>query len=275
MSDTSVRVIAPGRSGWIEDFRELWRYRELLWFFAWRDIKVRYKQTVLGVAWAILQPVLLMVVCTVFFGRFLGVSSEGIPYPIFAYTALLPWTYFAYVLTQSSQSLVSHRNMITRVYFPRLILPVGPVLSGLVDFAMAFTVLVAMMFFYGLSPGPSLWALPFFLLLAMATALGVGVWLSALNVRYRDVHHVVPFLIQVWFFSTPIIYPIGRVPDRWRMWYDLNPMTGVVEGFRWALLGREAGPGSAPAVSTVVVILLLFSALSYFRHTERTFADVV
>ena len=270
-----VIYIRPS-SGWVPlNLRDLWEYRELLYFLVWRDIKVRYKQTVLGAAWAIIQPFFTMVVFSIFFGRLARISSEGIPYPIFSYTALVPWMYFASALAQASNSVVEHERVITKVYFPRLILPMASILSGLLDFAIAFTVLVGMMLFYGITPTTAIWTVPFFVLLVMMTALGVGLWLSALNVQYRDVRYTIPFLIQFWLFATPIAYPSSLVPEPWRTIYGLNPMAGVVEGFRWALLGKTHAPGPLLAVSALTVIGLLIGGLYYFRRMEDTFADVV
>jgi len=274
IEETSTIVIRPSR-GWVSlDLRDLWRYRELLYFLTWRDIKVRYKQTVFGAAWAILQPFFTMIVFSVFFGQLAKVPSDGIPYPIFAYCALLPWSYFAGALDRASNSLVGSSHLITKVYFPRLAIPISAVLAGLVDFGIAFVVLLGMMVYYGFAPTAAALTLPFFLFLAVATALAVGLWLSALNVQYRDVRYTVPFLTQFWLFATPIAYPSSLVPERWRAWYGLNPMAGVVEGFRWALLGKEP-PGPLLVVSTVVVALLLIGGLYYFRRMEKTFADVV
>jgi lipopolysaccharide transport system permease protein len=270
-----VTVLRPPR-GWVPlNLHELWEYRELLYFLAWRDIKVRYKQTFFGAAWAIIQPFLTMVVFSIFFGALAGIPSNGIPYPIFAYTALVAWTYFANALTQASNSLVAHEHLITKVYFPRLILPVASVLAGLLDFAIAFLVLVAMMLFYGIVPTVAIWALPLFVLLATATALGLGLWLAALNVQYRDVRYIVPFLVQFWLFATPIAYPSSLVPETWRAIYGLNPMAGVVEGFRWALLGQALAPGPLLAISTVTVVVLLISGLYFFQRMDQTFADVI
>jgi lipopolysaccharide transport system permease protein len=267
-------VIRPSR-GWVSlNLRDLWEYRELLFFLIWRDVKVRYKQTVLGAAWAILQPFLAMVVFTVFFGRLAKVPSDGIPYPVFAYTALLPWQLFAHALTESGNSLVANQQLLTKVYFPRLIIPISAVLAGLVDFGIAFLVLVGLMLHYGIVPTLAVLTLPFFLLLAIATALAVGLWLSALNVQYRDVRYTIPFLTQFWLFATPIAYSSSLVPERWRALYGLNPMAGVVEGFRWALLGKR-GVGPLVIVSATAVVLLLAGGVIYFRHMEKTFADVV
>ena len=255
--------------------KELWEYRELLYFLTWRDIKVRYKQTVLGAAWAIIQPFFMMVVFSLFFGYLAKVPSDGIPYPIFAYCALLPWQLFAHALTESSNSLVANERLITKVYFPRLVVPISAVLGGLLDFAIAFVILLLMMAYYGVRPTWAIVTLPAFLLLAMLTALGVGLWLSALNVKYRDVRYTISFLIQFWLFATPVAYSSSLVPARWRALYGLNPMAGVVEGFRWALLGKSEGPGALLAVSVAVVILILIGGLYYFRRMEAEFADVV
>ena len=254
---------------------QLWEYRELLAFFVWRDLKVRYKQTFLGAAWAILQPLLTMVVFSIVFGRLAKVPSDGLPYPIFAYAALLPWQLFARSVTESANSLVTHQQLITKVYFPRLLLPLAALLAGLVDFAIAFVVLLAMMVFYGIAPTGAVLMLPAFLLLAIAAGLGVGAWLSALNVRFRDVRYTIPFLIQLWLFATPIAYPTTLIPEKWRLLYGLNPMAGVVEGFRWALLGSEGAVGALWPTSTAAAMVLLISGLYYFRRMEREFADVV
>jgi len=264
------------RQGWRSiDLRELWTYRELLYFLIWRDIKVRYKQTALGAAWAILQPFLTMMVFSVFFGRLAGIPSDGLPYPLFTYTALLPWQLFAYALHESGNSLVLNQRLITKTYFPRLIIPVAAVLAGLVDFALAFVVLLGMMVYYQVFPTVALLFLPLFLLLAVATALAVGLWLSALNVQYRDVRYVIPFLTQFWFFLTPIAYPSSLVPAWLRPFYGLNPMAGVVEGFRWALLGSNSDIGILIWVSVAVVLILLVGGVFYFRRMESTFADVI
>ncbi len=270
-----VVVIRPPK-GWAPlDLRELWKYRELLYFLIWRDIKVRYKQTVLGAAWAIIQPFFTMVVFSLFFGWLAKMPSEGIPYPIFTYSALVPWMYFANALAQSSNSLVLNEKMITKVYFPRLVIPISATLAGMVDLAIAFVVLVGMILFYGIIPTRAIWTLPFFVLMATSTALGVGLWLSALNVQYRDVRYAIPFLIQFWLFATPIAYPSSLLPERWRAVYGLNPMAGVVEGFRWALLGRGQAPGLLLIVSVLTAVGLLASGLYYFRRMEDTFSDVV
>jgi lipopolysaccharide transport system permease protein len=282
MSTTSVqpaefptfRIDPPSRWTAI-GFRELWEYRELLYFLTWRDIKVRYKQTALGAAWAIIQPVFMMVVFSLFFGRLAGVPSDGIPYPIFTFCALLPWQLFAHALTESSNSLVANERLITKVYFPRLAVPLSAVLGGLVDFCIAFVILLALMAYYRIAPGWAIVTLPGFILLAIATALGVGLWLSALNVQYRDVRYTINFLMQFWLFATPVAYPSSIVPARWRILYGLNPMSGVVEGFRWALLGKSDPPGAMLWVSIAVVILILSGGLFYFRRMEQQFADVV
>jgi lipopolysaccharide transport system permease protein len=275
LGEAPVIVIRPSR-GWVSlRLRDLWEYRELLYFLVWRDVKVRYKQTVLGAAWAILQPFLTMVVFSVFFGRLAKVPSDGIPYPVFAYTALLPWQLFAYALTESGNSLVANQQLITKVYFPRLVIPVSAVLAGLVDFAIAFVVLLGLMFYYGIVPTMAALTLPLFLLLAIATALAVGLWLSALNVQYRDMRYTIPFLTQFWLFATPIAYSSSLVPEWIRSLYGLNPMAGVVEGFRWALLGKSGGVGPLVIVSALAVSVLLVGGLVYFRRMEKTFADVV
>lgn len=270
-----VTRIRPSR-GWVAlGLGELWEYRELLWFLVWRDIKVRYKQTALGAGWAILQPIATMVVFSLFFGRLAGMPSDGLPYPIFSFAALVPWTFFSQGLAQSANSLVGSQNLITKVYFPRLSIPIATVLAGLVDFALAFLVLIVMMLAYGIFPGPEVLALPLLLLLALVTALGAGLWLSALNVQFRDVRYVVPFLTQLWLFLTPIAYPSSLLEEPWRTVYGLNPMAGVVEGFRWALLGTVRPPGPMLAASVLAALALLASGAFYFRRMEKTFADVV
>ncbi len=270
-----VTKIRPSR-GWVSlKLDELWEYRELLYFLVWRDVKVRYKQTVLGAAWAILQPFMTMVVFSLFFGKLGRIPSEGLPYPIFSFAALVPWTFFATGLGQGANSLVGSQNLIKKVYFPRLVIPIASVLSGVVDFALAFLVLLGMMLFYGIYPTLNLLWLPLLLLLALVTALGVSLWLSALNVQFRDVRYTVPFLTQFWLFATPIAYPSSLLPEPWRTVYGLNPMAGVVEGFRWALLGTETRPGAMILVSTVAALALLVSGAYYFRRMEKSFADVV
>ncbi len=258
---------------------DLWAYRELLYFLVWRDVKVRYKQTLLGVLWVILQPLVSMAIFTVLFGILLQVDSGDVPYPVFAYAGLLPWNYFSQSLNRSSTSVVNSSHLITKIYFPRLVIPLSGILSSLVDFAIAFGVLAGLMIAYAIVPTVGLLALPVLILLAMATALGFGLWLSALNVRYRDVNYLVPFLIQIWMYVTPVVYGSGLVPERYRFLLSLNPMTGVVEGFRWALLGPAAVGDylSAPllAISVAISLLVLITGAYFFRATERTFADIV
>ena len=257
------------------ELSELWEYRELLYFLVWRDIKVRYKQTALGAAWAVMQPLFMMLVFSLFFGRLAKVPSDGIPYPVFTFCALIPWQLFANALTESSNSLIGNQNLITKVYFARLVIPIAAVLSGLVDFLIAFAILIGMMLFYGIVPGLAILALPGFILLAVLTALAVGLWLSALNVQYRDVRYTMNFLVQFWLFATPVAYPSSIVPENWRALYGLNPMAGVVEGFRWALLGKSSPPSALLFVSTAVVLVLLVGGLYYFRRMEQEFADIV
>jgi lipopolysaccharide transport system permease protein len=267
--------IEPSR-GWVTlKLREIWEYRELLYFLIWRDIKVRYKQTALGATWAIIQPLMTMVVFSLFFGRLAKIPSDGVPYPIFSFAALVPWTFFANGLAASSNSIVGSSHLITKVYFPRLVVPLASVLPGLVDFALSFLILLIMMLFYGIVPSLAILWLPVFLLLALTTALGVGLWLSALNVEYRDVRFLVPFLSQIWLFATPIAYPSSLLPEPWRTIYGLNPMVGVVEGFRWALLGTNRAPGPIILVSAAASVLILITGAFYFRRMERTFADIV
>jgi lipopolysaccharide transport system permease protein len=268
-------LLCPSR-GWSSlNLRDLWVYRELVYFLTWRDIKVRYKQTILGAAWAIIQPVVNMVVLTIIFGNLAKMSTEGIPRPIFTFTALLPWGLFSKALSDAGRSVLSSRSMITKVYFPRLIIPLSSVLGGVVDFAIQFVIMVGMMLYYRISPTVAVWTLPFFILLALFTALGFGLWLSALNVLYRDVGYILPFLTQIWLLVTPVAYSAKEVPANWQLIYALNPMVGVVEGFRWALLGTQNAPGPVLGVSALISIIILVSGMYYFRRMERTFADMV
>ena len=270
-----VTIICPSK-GWISlKLGELWAYRELLYFLTWRDVKVRYKQTILGAAWAIIQPFFTMIVFSLFFGRLAKIPSDGIPYPVFSYAALVPWTFFANGLGASSNSLVGSANLIKKVYFPRLVVPISAVISGGVDFVLAFAVLLGMMLFFGMVPTWNALWLPPLLLLALVTALGAGLWLTAMNVQFRDVRYAVPFLVQAWMFATPIAYPSSLLDEPWRTLYGINPMAGVVEGFRWALLGTETAPGAIIIVSALVAVGLLVSGAFYFRRMEKTFADVV
>jgi len=267
--------IEPSR-GWISlKLRELWAYRELFYFLTWRDVKVRYKQTVLGAAWAIIQPFFTMVVFSLFFGKLAKMPSDGIPYPIFSYAALVPWTFFANGLTSATNSLVNSANLIQKVYFPRLVIPISAVLSGVVDFALAFLVLLGMMLFYGIHPTSAVVWLPLFLLLALITALGVGLWLTALNVQFRDVRYVVPFVVNFWMFASPVAYSSRLLDEPWRTLYGLNPMVGVLDGFRWALLGVNDAPGPIVYASSLAAVLIFISGLYYFRRMEKTFADIV
>ena len=273
---TDLKIIIKPSSGWAAlNLKDLWIYRELVYFMTWRDLKVRYKQTLLGASWAVLQPFLTMVVFSIFFGGLAKVPSDNVPYPIFSFTALLPWTLFSKALLDASKSLVSSSHIITKIYFPRIILPLASILAGIVDFFIAFVVLLGMMVFYKIAPTVNIWTLPFFLLLALVTALGVGLWLSALNVLYRDINYATHFITQFWMFVTPIAYSSTMIPDKWKLIYSLNPMAGVVNGFRWALLGIGEGPGADLLVSVVVAIVLLISGLIYFKRTERLFADMV
>lgn len=272
---TSTTTIRPPRGFADLDFGELWAYRELLIFFVWRDVKVRYKQTVLGAAWAVLQPFATMVAFTLFFGRLGHMPAEGLPYPIFYFSALVPWTYFATALTQASNTMIENQRVITKVYFPRLALPLSAVFSALVDFAISFVVLLGMMAWYGIAPALALVFVPVFVLLAVAAAFAIGLWLSALNARYRDIRYAVPFLIQFGLFASPVAYPSGIIPEGLRWVYGLNPMVGVIDGFRWALAGRAAPAPLTLVVSTAAVLLLLVGGLIYFARTEGTIADVV
>jgi lipopolysaccharide transport system permease protein len=275
-ADKPVIRIRPVEDSPGVGFRELWSYRELLYFLVWRDVKVRYKQTAIGAAWAVLQPMLTMLVFTVVFGNFTSMPSDGLPYPLFSYTALLPWTYFSKALTQSILSVVGNSNLITKVYFPRLLLPLSAVVAGLIDFAIAFVFLLVMMGWYGVVPNIlGMLLLPVFLLITVLTALAVSLWLSVINVRYRDVGQGIPFFVQLWLFASPVVYPLSSVPEKWRLILGLNPMTGVIEGFRWALLGKEMPDVSLLLISVSVVMALLFTGVIYFKRMEATFADVV
>jgi len=271
----SVIRIEPSRRWVALKLREVWAYRELLYFLAWRDVKVRYKQTVIGAGWAILQPLITMVVFTVVFGKFAKIPSDGLPYPIFSYTALLPWSYFTKSLNHSILSVTGSARLISKVYFPRLVLPVAGTLPAMVDFAISFVFLLGMMVWFGIAPTWGVLCLPFFLLMALLTALAVALWLSALNVQYRDIGQVTPFLIHIWLFVSPVAYPVSMVPEKWRLLYSLNPMAGVIEGFRWALLGKQSPDFGMIAVSVVIVMAMLVGGLFFFRYMERTFADVV
>ena len=276
MDQTNEITIIRPSEGWVSlKLQELWEYRELLYFLVWRDVKVRYKQTVLGAAWAIIQPFFTMVVFSLFFGKLAKMPSDGIPYPLFSFAALVPWAFFANGLSQASNSLVGSAHLITKVYFPRLVVPISSVISGILDFALAFVVLLGMTLYYGMIPTLNIIWLPFLLLLAFVTALGVGMWFSALNVQFRDVRYILPFLTQFWMFATPIVYPSSLLPEPWRTVYGLNPMVGVVEGFRWALLGTQTAPGPIVIVSSLASIAILIGGAFYFRRMEKTFADLV
>ncbi len=275
MAATAIIRIEPRRRFARLGLGELWAYRELLYFLVWRDLKVRYKQTALGVAWAVIQPLMTMLIFSLFFGRLAKVPSEGVPYPLFTYAALVPWTFFANGLSQASNSLVGSANLLTKVYFPRLLIPIGSVMAGSVDFALAFLVLLAMMARYRFVPSANTVYLPLFVLLAVMTSLGIGLWLSALNVKYRDVRHTVPFLVQLWMFATPVAYPSSLLPEPYHTLYGLNPMAGVVEGTRWCLLGTHTGPGPMFSVSVAAALALFVGGLYYFRSVEQGFADHV
>jgi lipopolysaccharide transport system permease protein len=270
----TLRIAPP--AGWLEmNLREVWAARELLYFFVWRDIKVRYKQTAIGAAWAVIQPFMTMVVFSLFFGKLAKMDSHGLPYPIFYYSALLPWMYFSGALQQATSVVVDQQHVITKVYFPRLVLPLAAVTSGLLDFAISFLVFVVMMAWFHIKPGPALFLFPVFLLLAILTALGVGLWLSSLNAIYRDVRYVVPFLVQFWLFASPVAYPSSLVPERWRWLYALNPMTGVIDGFRWSLTGHGQPPTLLLAASSGAVLLLVIGGMFFFQRMEGIIADVV
>jgi len=268
-------IITPSKGWHSINLREVWTYRDLLATLAWRDVSVRYKQSFVGIGWAIIQPIMTMIVFTIIFGNFAKLPSDGIPYPIFTYCALLPWNYFARSLGDSSDSLVGSSQLITKVYFPRLVLPLSRVFAGLVDFSIGFVILIGLMFWYRISPTVGLLLLPLFLLIAMIAALGGGLWLTALNVKYRDVKFVVPFVIQFLMYASPVAYSTSIIPERWQWIYSLNPMVGVIEGFRWALLGREVPNFSMLYVPTGIILILLVSGLYYFKSMEKTFADIV
>lgn len=267
--------IAPSRSWTAIGWRELWEYRELLYFLMWRDIKLRYKQTALGAAWAVLQPVLTMLVFSLFFGKLAKMPTDGLPYPLFALSALVLWTFFANGLTMASGSLVNNANLLRKVYFPRLAVPIAAVLSGLVDFAVTFIVLVGAMAYFGYSLTLRAFAVPPLLLLTLLISLGVGLWLAALSVAFRDVKYVVPYATQLWMFITPIVYPSSLLSARWRTLYALNPMVGVIEGFRWAMLGSKTTPGPLIVSSSVAAVVILIGGTLFFRRLEKTFADVI
>ena len=271
----STLVIQPRRHLFALDLKAIWEYRELLYFLVWRDLKVHYRQTVIGAGWVILQPLITMVIFTIIFSRFAQIPSDGLPYPVFVYSALLPWNLFTSSLNRGASSVVGNAQLVSKIYFPRLILPLSGILSPLVDFAVAFVILIGMMIWFGIVPTWGVLTLPLLILLAVLTALAVGLWLSALNVRYRDIGHTIPFLIQIWMFASPVAYPVSLVPEKWRLLYSLNPMAGVIEGFRWALLGNQSPDFGVIAVSTVAVLLLMLPGIVYFRYTERTFADVI
>ena len=268
-------VIKPGKGLFDLDLRSVWQYRELLYFLVWRDVKVRYKQTVIGGVWVIMQPLLTMLIFTAVFGQFARIPSDGIPYPIFAYTALLPWFYFSSAASRCSGGLVGRADLITKIYFPRLLIPLAAVTTPAVDFALSFIPMLGLMVWYGVMPGWAMAALPLFLALAFLTALMFGLWLSPLHVRFRDIGIIVPFMLQIWMFASPIIYPVSLVPEKWRLLYSLNPMVGVIEGFRWALLNKAAPDFTAMAISGIVVVALLLGGIVFFRQTERTFADII
>ena len=274
-ASNSVIRIEPPR-GWFNlRLKELWNYRELLYFLVWRDVKVRYKQTVIGIAWVVLQPLMTMGVFTLFFGRLAKLPSDGLPYPVFYFSALVPWAYFSGALQSCTNVVVDNQRVITKVFFPRLVLPISAVVSGLVDFTIGFVVLLAVISIYGIKPTLAVLWLPVLLLLAVLTALGVGLWMSALNALYRDVRYVVPFLIQVWMFASPVAYPSSLVPQRWRWLYGLNPMAGVIDGFRWALTGHGVAPGPLMLASASAVIVVLLGGLFFFQRMEGTVADRV
>lgn len=268
-------VIQPGETLLHLDLGGIWQYRELLYFLVWRDVKVRYKQTAIGIGWTVLQPLMTMVLFTIVFGNFAQIPSDGLPYPVFAYTALLPWTYFAQALGRGGTSLVGNANLISKVYFPRLMIPLATAVAPIVDFWCSFVILLGLMGWFGIVPTWGVLMLPLFLLLAVMTALAMSLWLAPPNVKYRDVGHTIPFLIQFWMYASPVAYPVSLVPEQWRLLYSLNPMAGVIEGFRWALLGKASPDFMVMAVSAAMEVALLFGGILYFQRMEQTFADVV
>jgi homopolymeric O-antigen transport system permease protein len=272
---TIATIIKPARGWFSFELKEIWAYRELVYFLIWRDVKVRYKQTAMGAAWAVLQPVMTMIMFTLVFKGLAHVPSDGLPYSVFSYSALLPWTFFAGALARCSGSIVSQSNLISKIYFPRLIVPLASAVSGVVDFAISFLMLLALMIWYGISPTLGELLLPFFLLLILATALAVGLWLSAFNVKYRDVGQITPFLVQIWMFASPVAYSASMIPPKWKFLYSLNPMAGVIEGFRWALLGTQTPDFRVIAMSTTIVAALLLGGVVYFKRMERMFADII
>jgi len=268
-------LIQPSKGLFNFDLRELWQYKELLYFLIWKEVKVRYKQTIIGGAWAILQPLLTMVIFTIIFGRLAKIPSDGMPYPVFTYTALLPWMLFAQALTRSGGSLVYNANLITKVYFPRLLVPLSAALAPIVDFIVSFLILLGMLAWYGIPPTLGILALPFFLALTLVTAISVNLWLAPINVKYRDVAHTLPFLSQIWMYASPVVYPLSMIPEKWQFLYSINPMVGVIEGFRWALLGKQSPNFMAMAISVIVVMALFLGGILYFKKMEQTFADVI
>ncbi len=274
-TDLPVTIIEPS-AGWrLLDVRELWQYKDLLWFLVWRDIKIRYAQSVLGIGWAVIQPVINMIIFTVIFGNMAKLASDGVPYAIFSYTALVPWTYFSSALTSSSTSLISSRSMLTKIYFPRLLIPLAPVFSKLLDFGIAMLLLFGLMVYFGTAPTVGVLLLPFLVLLMMLTAAGTGMWLTALAIQYRDVKYALSFVVRLLMYASPVVYPVSLIPAQFRILYGLNPMTGVIEGFRSALLGTVSMPWDLLGVGTLVAVMLFVSGAFYFRRMERTFADVV
>jgi len=271
----SIVVIRPGKGFSTQDLVVLWEFRELFYFLVWRDVKIRYKQTVIGAAWAIIQPVMTMVIFTVIFGNFAKIPSDGLPYAVFSYTALLPWNYFSQAITRSGDSLVGDSNLIKKVYFPRLMIPLAAVASPLVDFFVSFLVLLVMLAWFGITPGWGVLVLPVFVALAFMTALAVGLWLSPLNARYRDIRYTIPFLVQLWMYASPVVYSVSIVPEKWRLIFSLNPLAGVIEGFRWALLGKGNPAIGAIMISACVVLLVLLGGIFFFKRMERYFADVL
>ena len=268
-------LIQPSKGLFNFDLRELWQYNELLYFLVWKEVKVRYKQTIIGGAWAIIQPLLTMVIFTIIFGRLAKIPSDGMPYPVFTYTALLPWMLFAQALTRSGGSLVSNANLITKVYFPRLLVPLSAALAPIVDFVVSFLILLGMLAWYGIPPTLGILALPFFLALTLVTAISVHLWLAPINVKYRDVAHTLPFLSQILMYASPVVYPLSMIPEKWQFLYSINPMVGVIEGFRWALLGKQSPNFMAMAISVIVVMALFLGGILYFKKMEQTFADVI
>jgi lipopolysaccharide transport system permease protein len=273
--DLKIMLLDPSRRQPIWDSSELWTYRELLYFLIWREVKIRYKQTTIGIAWAVFQPLITMIIFAIIFGLFAGLPSDGLPYSVFAYTALIPWTYFSQAVSRAAYSLLGDASLLRKVYFPRLLLPLAAVIVPVIDFCLALLILLGMLLWFGITPSWAVLLLPLFLLMASLTALAVGLWSAPLNVKYRDINIAVPVLIQLWMYASPIVYPLSLVPEKWHGIYSLNPMVSVISGFRWALLNGSRPDFDVIIVSIIGVVALLWSGLVFFKRAEPTFADIV